>query len=311
VGSISALRDDLVSVDLDYALAISDPFDVHGVGIPYPPNVPSETITVWNRSTMNGNTTAFVVFNPFLALGGSDYDCVLSTAIAYTGTTIQTSETTGVTGSYSNSPLVDADLGAAGVQFRLVSAGVRVMYSGDENNRGGRVTGFVQPHHYTLNGYSEGSLLAYPDSHTDAVERKWNTIRYFPIEESELKYSSSLSGFTNSFCMGFIASAANAQKIFHSYECYATFELIGLGLYSGVPRPFSNRALEIMSAVSSVSSGSSSNPTKGFIRGVADALGQYAYETGNYVGSIAMAGLQNLFYRQLLVRARAIEHGDL
>lgn len=82
-------------------------------------------------------------------------------------------------------------LGAGQVQYRLVSAELRIKYTGTEEDRGGLVTSLEHPEHQSLVGFTLAQLQAYDACRTEAVmANKWHSCLYSgPISDTETEFS--------------------------------------------------------------------------------------------------------------------------
>lgn len=81
--------------------------------------------------------------------------------------------------------------GAGQVQYRLVSAELRIKYTGTEEDRGGLVTSLEHPEHQSLVGFTLAQLQAYDACRTEAVmANKWHSCLYSgPISDTETEFS--------------------------------------------------------------------------------------------------------------------------
>jgi hypothetical protein len=177
----------------------------------------------------------YVVVRPG-SLAASDQNSVFYTDSSFAGTAIATSGT-GVLAAKSNSDYVNAQFGISGVQFRLVTVGVRIKYRGTELNRGGRVIALEEPDHQSLIGLNASALLAYRQATSlrPTGGDKWmELVSSGPKVPEELEYSAVFSGGqTNGHYLVF-AFEGQANMAFE-FEVFANFELIGSAVRGKTP----------------------------------------------------------------------------
>lgn len=77
------------------------------------------------------------------------------------------------------------------VQFRCVSAELRVKYTGTEEDRGGLVTSLEHPEHASVVGYTLAQMQAFDVCRTEAVmANKWHSCLFSgPINDTETEFS--------------------------------------------------------------------------------------------------------------------------
>lgn len=82
--------------------------------------------------------------------------------------------------------------GVGKVQFRTVSAELRIKYTGTEEDRGGLVTILEHPEHQSIVGYTLAQMQAYDVCRTEAVKaNSWHSCLYSgPINDTETEFSS-------------------------------------------------------------------------------------------------------------------------
>lgn len=153
------------------------------------------------------------------------------------------SAVTGVATQFSNSPYTNAQFGAgsANLQFRVVSAGLRIKYSGTSLAQGGTVFGLHQPNHETLQGYAPSTIMSFDEGEKFVVldqqrskANAWFTVLYRPVDPFDCEFSSqnglpdvSLASGGTTFPMGFIVVAPSTTPITFEYEAFANVEFTG------------------------------------------------------------------------------------
>jgi len=231
-----------------FAASLADPFEgPPDACMPVTPSVQSRKVRMWTKGTMTTGTAAsnfgFVFLGPCpygngTVPGGANMSASVAYSIGtYAGTTFQyNTGTTGVTQLANNS---DVNV-AAGIQARLVSAGLRIRYKGTELNRGGRIVALEEPDHAGLAGQSLSQLLAYQNGHEFPVTENWVSISTSgPVTPGEydflpLNSNNTVTGTTSgtgvsaqpNMYLGFAVEAAAAGQNF-DFEAYENWEFIG------------------------------------------------------------------------------------
>lgn len=125
-----------------------------------------------------------------------------------------------------NGPFPLAMFGEASgqVQYRLVSACLRVKYTGTEEQRGGLLTITEHPEHQATIGKTVAQLQAYDVTRTEAVaSNKWHSCHYSgPINENEIQFSTTVNPTP---FMTIVASGGN--NLSFDVEAYANYEFAG------------------------------------------------------------------------------------
>lgn len=168
----------------------------------------------------------------------NDVSAVYSTNGQFAGTTVDVTspDDPGVDATGSNSDYKLGDMGLDAVQYRLVSAGVRVKYRGTELNRGGRYIMIEEPDHQSLQGLTMGALLAYDNATTmrPPGEDVWLSVLYSgPKTPGEIEYAAaplsnkpSTQGTAANDWLIVVALEGQPQLTVE-WEAWANFEFIG------------------------------------------------------------------------------------
>jgi len=185
-----------------YAVAICDPWSPLAIGccVPKHPSRPSQKVTSYLKGTVTIGTSGFgwVAITPCLA---NDYHSVCYTASNYSGSNIDISDTTPVTGvfripignqPYPHTAFVDSTAGPfrPAIAGRIVSGSLSVEYTGTELNRGGAVICFTDPDHSSLQQVQCDSIMSRREAayETSTASRDKCRVSVYGLEESELQY---------------------------------------------------------------------------------------------------------------------------
>lgn len=95
-----------------------------------------------------------------------------------------------------NGPYALSQFGANKVSFRLVSAGLKIKYTGTEEERGGLVTSLEHPEHTSLVGFTLPEMQAFDYARTEAVmANKWHSLMYSgPVNDNEAQFTNNPVG---------------------------------------------------------------------------------------------------------------------
>jgi hypothetical protein len=305
-----------------YAASLADPFHVNGACIPASPCFPSQKLTSWVKGEFNCTATAgvapfgsgWVLFNPLAAIA-NDLNCISVSAsgIASSATIVATANLTKAT----NGPYVAADYGVTAdlLKYRLVSAGLRIKYIGNEYNRGGMLVGYSDPFHSSQNGESIVDLRAHRGvtTHTPSDDR-WYGVTWRPAQPTDLSFV----GFTPlqvndagaESGMAFmiypaVASGAAASNPSFEYEAYVNYEVIGKKAGPQSTRmpadPIGAQGVFdwATSQINSMSGGGSVNDIADALEGVTAAMAAYSIAgLPGLTGAVAQRLARRLPFRQ-------------
>lgn len=211
-----------------YLDAQLDPFTAEPCGIPEYPSVRTQKFRVFIRGTFNTGTTGvgFAQFAP-RACVANDVACMYSSTSTYSSVATAISGA-GVTIDYSNAPFVSGSFSASStsLQWRVVSAGLRVRYAGTELNRGGKIIGFSQPDHITTNILDESTMLKDETARKYAVKRKWTTALWQVVHPQEADFTST-AGVQAPHLAFLVVAADAATSVAYDFEAVAIVEYAG------------------------------------------------------------------------------------
>jgi len=159
---------------------------------------------------------------------------VIGSGAAYTLTVVSLASVNNITAS-SNSDYAAAQVGVADTQleYKLVSAGLKIRYIGTELERGGQLIGLQDQNHKSMEGRSLASVSGEETSKRFPIDRKWKRVLFRPIDDDDLDFQNQLHVYTPAatdptFYMGFIVQAPDAStSISFEFEAYANFEVMG------------------------------------------------------------------------------------
>jgi hypothetical protein len=219
----------------DYAVVLRDPFDGPIVGIPaaFPP-LPSGKARYWARGTFTTGSggVGFVLMNPFNAIV-NDLALVYQTGSTYAGTTLTTAAT-GVTTASSNSPHNNSNFGNGYLQYRIVSAGLRVYPTMAEIDLNGVYAMLRNPDNQTLNTFDQTNILAYEAASRLPIDssRRPVCVLFAPVNPEELDYGVQ-TPHTSKACMGIMVTGT-ASKTF-AWEAAVVVEEVGSYAHGETP----------------------------------------------------------------------------
>lgn len=225
----------------DYAKSLMEPWSDAAPCLPSGFPLPSLKRKFFARGTGGqggaAGSTGFIAFAPYLGVS-SNNGCVFWTDGAYTGSVVATSGT-GVNSGVLNSSYTTAMFGANGLQYRLVTAGIRLRYTGTELNRGGRFIPFEHPNHGSVVGLSASNLLSMQGVQPvrPSSDGKWVTVvSSGPKEEAEMGYATdwSVAPANNTtlviMCNGGVAPVGGVAQFTFEWEAWANYEITGINL---------------------------------------------------------------------------------
>jgi len=219
-----------------YARCLVNPFSGPLTGIPTEPVLYSQVDRIFSRGTLVTGTAGvgFVSMSPSSMVANDVGGVEFSTA-AYAGNAIDASAAAGTGFVLSNSTFAAADFGPDGaqVQYRIVSAGLRIRYTGQNLTRGGRSIGLHEPSHDTLDGDATAKLLSYDNSGSfvPAETIDWATVLYRPVLDTDWNFKTVVPAFQTTAFMGFLIENPVATSPFsYEFESYVVVEFQGTQL---------------------------------------------------------------------------------
>lgn len=213
----------------DFQQSLINPFDTTlAPCLPTFPAVPSERLTAYTRVTASVGTNGFgfVMATPNIVSSTTTLIAnVMYSSSAFTGTaTTATLPTTGVVGAAHNATGYSPSQGVQ--EYRLVSMGIRAVYTGQDQTRSGIFLCHHDPQNDTLIGATEASLTGNDKVAQEATDDKWHSVIYLPVKPSDFEFiSATVSPAVYPLCIVFVGTAANT----YSVEVVWHWEVIGTG----------------------------------------------------------------------------------
>jgi len=183
-------------------------------------------------ATSASNGVGFIVASPGQGIANNTQTGWFTTSV-YAGSVIVNPiavPDNGVRAFTTNSDYNAASFAANGVNFRLVSACVKICYTGTTLNEAGTVYSLVEPDHQSLFGFTTANLAAYASCTKTAVTKEWTEIVYtgrvVPIEE---QYQYQFAGLVPNEqpIMAFMITSPSGTSLPFDYEFWANYEVIG------------------------------------------------------------------------------------
>lgn len=297
-----------------YFQSLLDPYDSPPGCLPIFPALPSLKGKCWVKGTMSSGigSTAFISVHPQIA---NDTTIANSRSVIWSNSnwaparspTIaeRTLSTAGIDTANFNSPFTYSQFntGSGAVEWRPVSIGVRVRYSGTELNRGGTIYAIEEPDHMDLNNEGVAGLMAYPKCYRAHVTREWTTCNWLPKRATEVEYTA-LSYYKNlSFPLMIMIVAPTADPASYDFEVVMNYEAIG---YQVPTRTMSYAADEtVKSGLAALNSG----PVQGLIDGfLSTYTGHDMSRTAGRLLGYATRASSALFARSAAQRQYAIQY---
>lgn len=259
--------------------------------------LPSHKILTQARGTMTMGTNGlgFIIADPFTSVsnGGGNIGTntsfpVLFTNSTFAGTTLNYAPIggtlpSGVVGVNSNSLFTAAGNPLGVGQYRLVGAGLRARYSGNEVYRGGSMILYrIQQNSSVISGLQPNALLTAPLATLAPVTRGWHSVTFNPDESQFLEYHT-FSSFYDSTQSGTshysllivvqapVVSLTSPQQTF-DFELNCYYEVIGanLSLTHSDCDPIGNGAVKSVTSNAKISQLSPEAQEKSYLKAIMD-----------------------------------------
>lgn len=290
----------------DYAISLLDPYGSIPCCLPTFPALPSQKLKGWVRGTvMVGQASAgFVLAQPLCV---NNLTSGSGTAVVYTNSSYPFGRTPtlaelyaptlmgGLTAANFNSPftVTNFDVNNVGaVEWRPVSLGIRVRYSGTELNRGGTIFLIEEPDHQEFIAEDTTTISKFKNCLRVPVTRSWATVNWIPKRSTELEYTGQMyysgpSGGVSKYGLLILFTGTPGNTF--DFEVCMNYEAIGYSVPSRTPS-FSNET-STKSIISQINSG----PVQGIIQGrIQEYLGAASDRIVDYAIGTARKGLLSL-----------------
>lgn len=223
----------------NYAASLANPFTGPLGCVPIAPTVMSLKIRTWVKGNFATSSTGasptgfgFINADPYCA-ATYDTTSVVHSDASFQGTSIPNLATAGTSQHFSNSPYANISFAptAAGIQYRIVSAGLRIRYTGTELQRGGTIAAFVDPTSNSTIGQDFSTVMAEVTSRKFPVNRSWTTILWRPVLIGDYAFQTDpASHFTNALfgpmCI-LVQSPSASLASEYEYEFACCYEMNG------------------------------------------------------------------------------------
>ncbi len=224
-----------------YAMSLANPFTGPVATVPDYPNIPSRRLRVFAKGTASASSTTgfgFVVLDPYRA-STNDLTSVFTSSTASTVTAVDVADANTVKVT-TNSDYASTDYGTGTLASgRVVSAGIRVRYSGTQLNRGGLLIGFQHPTHQTINTLNQADIEAYDCAKRFIPGNGEFTVLFSPVLSEEMQFTNTFGGGNLSVIrpvMGFVWQAPTAAAgATYSWEVYVNIEVNGQEIRGMLP----------------------------------------------------------------------------
>lgn len=213
--------------------SVEDPFD-SSIITPYIPSYPARRTLktrVFAKGTLATSSTTGIGYltAALQAAHGSDNSVgVYTTAanvIVATGSVPTTAAGTGIVTFSSNSPFTQSNFGTD-LQYRLVSLGIRIKYTGSELNRGGSIVAFEHPLHQPINGYTLAQMLAFDQAVKLSVkDDSWMEVKYHFLDNNDFQFD--YQAVSNPVLALAITAPSATTSIPFDWEMVANYEIVG------------------------------------------------------------------------------------
>lgn len=235
---------------VDYTASILDPFNGPEACVPVWPSPPSMKIRARSRGTLVVGTTGTGMITTSLQPGNDASGTgaqICHSDNTFNVNSIQTSGT-GVVQINTNGPFSDGQFGQqdTDLSFRPISLGLRVRYTGTEENRGGSMAAAYSPHHEDLDNAAVGTLLSFDNGQQFPVTREWVTLVWMPIRHTEVEYFRDQFGtVAENHILGMLITGALNDT--YDFEVAYNYEVIGRDARAKTVSVSNSKAFSVMS----------------------------------------------------------------
>ena len=224
-----------------YARSLADPFTDYQACIPDFPALLTGRQHTFAKGTFTTSTNpaaggfGFIAIAPNNGIANNGLAVFLNTP-ASASTSFNFLAGANAQGRNTNSQYPFAAFAAGNnLQYRIVSAGLKIRYVGSELIRGGQIVGIHHPAHYSLQGYDIALLDAYIESSRLPVSRDWTSVVYHPVDTDDLDWQNTFppngaSPTDTTLYMGLCVQSPDstgANPLQFEYEAHFNYELSG------------------------------------------------------------------------------------
>jgi len=193
----------------------------------------------------------------------------------------------------TNSDYVAATFGAGKQSYRLVSACMRIRYTGTVLNKAGSIYGLMEPDHQNLQTATTtlAQFRAYQSCTDTKVGADWTELIYGgPTQPNEMDY---LANYTpadaayNSYFMGFIITSPAGTALPFDYEYWCNYEIIGPNVGGKSPSMADPTGVSVVTngTQTAIATGQGGHHgSNGFLEKAVSAIGHAASTAITYIG---------------------------
>jgi hypothetical protein len=222
---------------VEYGRSLVNPFTGPSACVPTYPVSKTRKMRVFTRGTFStSNTTGFgfVVADPQRGVC-NDLNTVFASLASGVQANVDWTTAGNAAGANSNSDYAFAQLGEGNTQFnyKVVSCGLKIRYTGTELDRGGQLIGLQDQDHQSMYLRTLASIDGEETSRRFPVNRKWKRVLYRPLDSHDLDFQSAVYTYTAAptdvnFYMAFICQAPDpAVSLVFEWEYFSNYEIIG------------------------------------------------------------------------------------
>lgn len=226
----------------EYAYCLLNPCSSPPVCMPTTVGLISRKQKVWAKGSFSAQSAdgyACIVLQPALGCM-NNVNWGLVTSNASVGTLVPATSGAGVNAITSNSEYTSGTVTTSQASWRLVSACVRIRYTGFEMWRGGSIFSLIEPDHQTLAGKNISGLRLYASCSESKMTADWTELVWTgPIGAGELDYTQLVAPGTSvpstQPCMAMALLTPTTQLATFDYEIYGNYEWIGPSITGKTP----------------------------------------------------------------------------
>lgn len=213
---------------------LCDPTEFMEAGVPDGSPLSSLKQHCFSKGTFEtgSQNVGFVAVQPWL--GSVTGSCGTYSLNGYPGNTITSTTAAGQVASLgTNSMFATGDIGPSPLaQYRLISACLRVRYTGTELNKGGTIHALQHPEHESIDGITIPGIDLYRQAGRFQVSREWTTVNYIPTNSGTVYYET-FAGVPANMFMGIMVESP--QNNTFDYEFYGNYEYAGRNMRGQTP----------------------------------------------------------------------------
>lgn len=231
-----------------YARSLADPFDGPMARIPDTPTINTSLRRYFARGT-------FVTSSDPASLGqgyiwASPPRGVVNdlSAVEYNNSNSPTVQANGFSSTNAQNIFTNSEFASTllplGFQYRVVSAGLRIRYAGNQLTRGGQLAGLHEPSHTALAGLRGVDLLGYREGSQESISDSdgWWTLLYRQVDKQDSDFTQTIpagfnvpdGGYLGFWINSYDQTGAAGSQLFE-YEFCGNYEILGSNISGKQP----------------------------------------------------------------------------